>query len=91
MSSTKVMSGQKNQTSQLMSEEAKRLMDFKREHITNNESPCPQCATHVSIQAVKCPHCTSDISRHTKNVRDELNKLKESFLKRIIAWFLFEE
>ncbi len=77
MSITKVMSGQKNNASQLMSEEAKRLMEFKRENIINNDTPCPKCATLVSVQAVKCPQCTSDISRHTKKVRDELSKLKE--------------
>ncbi len=60
-----------------MSEEAKRLMDFKKEYIKNNETPCPKCATLVNIQAVKCPQCTSDISQHTKKVRDELNKLKK--------------
>lgn len=77
MSITKVEPGQESKTSQFMSEEAKRLMDFKREHTKNNETPCPKCATLVNIQAVKCPHCTSDISQHTKKVRDELNKLEE--------------
>ena len=58
--------------------EAKRLMDFKREHVTKNDlTPCPQCATPVNIRAVKCPQCTSDIARHTQNVRDELQKLEK--------------
>ena len=77
MSTTRVMSRQDSETTQRMSEEAKRLMDFKREYIKNNETPCPKCATLVNIQAVKCPQCTSDISQHTKKVRDELNRLEE--------------
>ncbi|MCH9024750.1 MAG: SH3 domain-containing protein [candidate division Zixibacteria bacterium] len=77
MSTTKVMPGPESETSEFMRAEAKRLMDFKREHVKNDETPCPKCATFVSIRAVKCPQCTSDISQHTKNVREELNKLKE--------------
>ncbi len=77
MSITKVMPGRESKTSQLMSEEAKRLMDFKREYVKNNETPCPKCATLVNIQAVKCPQCTSDISQHTRKVRDELARLDE--------------
>jgi len=71
------MPGQESRTTQVMNAEAKRLMDFKREHVKNDETPCPKCATLVNIQAVKCPQCTSDISQHTKKVRDELSKLKE--------------
>jgi hypothetical protein len=58
--------------------EAKRLMDFKKQHVRKNHlTPCPQCATPVNIQAVKCPHCTSEISKHTRQVREELRRLKE--------------
>jgi uncharacterized protein YgiM (DUF1202 family) len=77
MSTVKVLSKQESDASQLMSEEAKRLMDFKKEYIKNNGTPCPKCATIINIQAVKCPQCASDISQHTKKVRNELDKLKK--------------
>ena len=58
--------------------EAKRLLDFKKETLKKGElTPCPQCASLVNINANKCPHCTSDISAHTKNIREELRKLDE--------------
>ena len=61
-----------------LSAEAKRLMDFRKQHVTKNDlTPCPQCATLVKIQAVKCPQCTSDISGHTQKIREELQKLSE--------------
>jgi hypothetical protein len=58
--------------------EARRLMEFKKQHVRRNHlTPCSQCATPVSIQASKCPHCTSDIAPHTRHVREELQRLKE--------------
>ena len=77
MPSINTISRQPESGSFRLKEEAKRLMDFKREHIKNDETPCPQCATPVSIRAAKCPHCTSDISQHTSKVRAELARLKE--------------
>ena len=53
-------------------------MEFRKQHVTKNDlTPCPQCATMVKIQAVKCPQCTSDISEHTQKIREELQKLAE--------------
>lgn len=41
-------------------------MEFKRKSIRKTElTVCPKCAIPVSIQAVKCPQCTSDIPKHT--------------------------
>lgn len=61
-----------------LSHEAKRLMEFKKQNIRKNDlTPCPQCATLVKIQAVKCPQCTSDISDHTSRVREELGNLEK--------------
>ena len=64
--------------SQILGAEAKRLMEFKGQHVKHKDrTPCPQCATLVSIQANKCPQCTSDISQHTAVVREALQKLAE--------------
>ena len=52
-------------------------MDFKRQNVRKKDlTPCPQCATPVSIQAVKCPQCTSIISKHTHMVQNELQRLE---------------
>ena len=64
--------------SQILGAEAKRLMEFKSQHVRNKDhTPCPQCATLVNIQANKCPQCTSEISQHTEVVREVLQKLAE--------------
>jgi len=69
---------QESQRPDLLGTEARRLMDFKSQHVkNNNQTPCPQCATLVSIQANKCPQCTSDIADHTQLVREELQRLTE--------------
>ncbi len=58
--------------------EAKKLLDFKKQHIKKNDlTPCPQCATLVNINANKCPQCTSEISEHTKHVREQLDRLTQ--------------
>ncbi len=77
MPEIKEISSQPNRGSFRLKEEASRLMEFKRENVRNDETPCPQCATPVNIRAAKCPHCTSDISQHTNKVRTELARLKE--------------
>ncbi len=64
--------------SQILGDEAKRLMEFKSQNVRNkDQTSCPQCATLVSIQANKCPQCTSDISQHTQVVREVIQKLAE--------------
>lgn len=63
--------------SEILGAEARRLLEFRRQHVRKNDmTACPQCATLVKIQAVKCPQCTSDISLHTEMVREELGKLE---------------
>ena len=58
--------------------EAKRLLSFKKKNIKkHNQTECPECATLVHINANKCPHCGSDISDKTVEIREELTKLKE--------------
>ncbi len=60
----------------LLYSEAQRLVAFRRQHINRqNETPCPECATPVSIQAKKCPHCGSDIAEHTDSAREALEQL----------------
>ena len=77
MPETQVLAEQEQKSSSLDAE-AKRLLDFKKQNLKKKDlTPCPQCATLVNIQANKCPHCTSDISKHTKTVREELKKLNE--------------
>lgn len=72
------LKGQPTRTSNSLDTEAKRLLDFKKQHIKKgDQTPCPQCATLVNINAKKCPHCTSDISSHTRKVREELKKLNQ--------------
>lgn len=56
--------------------EASRLLNFKRQHIRNqNQTPCPACTTLVHINSRQCPHCNSDIAAHTALAREELRKL----------------
>jgi Bacterial SH3 domain len=58
--------------------EAMRLLQFKREKIRKgNMTPCPECATLISVNANKCPHCTSNITDQNQKIRSELNKLNE--------------
>jgi len=58
--------------------EAGRLQDFKKDHVKrNNQTPCPACATYVSINANKCPHCSSDIAANNALVRESLRRLEE--------------
>lgn len=69
---------QETDQGQILGAEAKRLMDFKSQNVRNkDQTSCPQCATLVSIQANKCPQCTSDIAQHTQVVREVLQKLEE--------------
>jgi hypothetical protein len=76
MPSSNVLTEQELESTHLLGNEAKRLMEFKKNYVKqNDQTPCPQCATLVSIQASKCPHCTSEISEHTQKVRQELQKL----------------
>jgi large conductance mechanosensitive channel len=39
-------------------EEEKKIAEEKSEPTTKK---CPYCDTEISIKAVKCPHCTSDL------------------------------
>jgi hypothetical protein len=58
--------------------EARRLLQFKKEKIRKgNMTPCPECATLISVNANKCPHCTSNITDHNQKIRSELNKLND--------------
>jgi len=60
----------------LLYTEARRLLEFKRQHITRqNQTPCPECAVLVSVQAKKCPHCSSEIAAHTDTARQALSEL----------------
>ncbi len=76
MPETEVITGQEERDS--LDAEAKRLLDFKKQNIKKNDlTPCPQCATLININANKCPQCTSDISKHTKTVREQLDRLNQ--------------
>ena len=58
--------------------EAGRLQEFKKDNIKrNNQTPCPACATYVSIKANKCQHCSSDIAANNALVRESLRRLEE--------------
>lgn len=58
--------------------DAKRLLAFKRQNITRqNETPCPECAEFVSIQAKKCRHCGSEIGEYTDAARESLEELRQ--------------
>ena len=60
----------------LLYSEGQRLLAFRRQHINKqNETSCPECATTVSIQAKKCPHCGSDIAEYTDCAREALEQL----------------
>ena len=62
----------------LLYSEAQRLLAFRRQHINRqSETPCPECATSVSIQAKKCPHCGSDIAEYTDSAREALGELNQ--------------
>ncbi len=58
--------------------DAKRLLAFKRQHITRqNETPCPECAEPISIHAKKCRHCGSEIAEYTEAARESLEELRQ--------------
>jgi len=58
--------------------EAERLNKFKRENIKKgDQTPCPACATLISVNANKCRHCSSDISAKNALTREILRKLDE--------------
>ncbi len=60
----------------LLYAEAQRLLAFRRQHINKQkETPCPECATPVSIMARKCPQCGSDIAEYTDSAREALEEL----------------
>ena len=76
MSETEVITREEHTGPHSLDAEAKKLLDFKKQHIKKNDlTPCPQCSTLVNINANKCPQCTSDISEHTQNVREQLDRL----------------
>ena len=78
MPETEVITGQEERGSHSLDAEAKRLLEFKKQNIKKNDlTPCPQCATLVNINANKCPQCTSDISKHTQTVREQLDRLNQ--------------
>ena len=60
----------------LLYTEARRLLEFKRQHITSqNQTPCPECAVPVSVQAKKCRHCGSEIAEYTDAAQQALAAL----------------
>jgi hypothetical protein len=78
MSVSQVLVAEEPKSNYSLEAEAKRLLEFKKENIKKGHlTPCPQCASWVSVNANKCPHCTSEISKHTKKVREELGRLNE--------------
>lgn len=59
-------------------EEARRLLDFRKHNIhQGNMTPCPECATLVSVSLLECPRCDADISDHVHRVRAELSRLED--------------
>lgn len=61
-----------------LNDEVRRLLDFRKSSVKGrNRTPCPECATPVDINANRCPHCASDIAKHTVNVREHLAELDE--------------
>ncbi len=78
MPETEVITGQEQTSSHSLDAEATRLLDFKKQNIKKKDlTPCPQCATLVNINPNRCPQCTSDISEHTKKVREQLDRLTQ--------------
>ena len=78
MPETEVTTREEQTGSHSLDVEAKKLLDFKKQHIKKNDlTSCPQCATLVNINANKCPQCTSEISEHTKHVREQLDRLTQ--------------
>lgn len=58
-------------------EELRRLTEFKKNNVKKDQTPCPACATYVSIKANKCPHCSTDIAANNALVRESLRRLDE--------------
>lgn len=57
--------------------ELEELMEFKRERIQGDRTPCPSCALLVPIDERRCPHCGSDVSANNALVRETLRHIDE--------------
>lgn len=57
--------------------ELEELMEFKRERIQGDRTPCPSCTLLVPIDERRCPHCGSDVSANNALVRETMRHIDE--------------
>jgi hypothetical protein len=53
------------------------LLEFKREHVHGDMTPCPSCTLLVPINARRCQHCESNIEANNALVRETLRHIDE--------------
>lgn len=53
------------------------LLEFKRERVHGDMTPCPACNLLVPINAKRCVHCESNIEANNALVRETLRHIEE--------------
>lgn len=53
------------------------LLEFKRERVQGDMTPCPGCNLLVPINAKRCVHCESNIEANNALVRETLRHIEE--------------
>ena len=53
------------------------LLEFKRERVHGDQTPCPACNLLVPISARRCQHCESNIEASNALVRETLRHIDE--------------
>jgi hypothetical protein len=53
------------------------LIEFKKERVKGDMTPCPSCTLLVHIAAKRCPHCGSDVTANNALVRETLRHIHE--------------
>jgi hypothetical protein len=53
------------------------LLEFKRERVQGDMTPCPSCTLLVPINARRCVHCESNIEANNALVRETLRHIEE--------------